>query len=74
MCMRNIPPKCRWCTDLALAGPLHQYCAAGEVNMTLNESLCDLPRVNYLRQVIGNASLAVQEDGVDLRVSASPSS
>lgn len=38
--------------------------------MALNESLCDYYRITYLRQLLGNLTDAVEEDGEDLQVSA----
>lgn len=40
--------------------------------MSLNESLCDVYRVNFYRQLLGNATAAAKEDGVDLQVPAWP--
>lgn len=41
---------------------------AGEDKQPLGEALCDAFRVDYFRQYLGNASLAVKEDGVNLQV------
>lgn len=42
---------------------------AGQGSLTVNESMCDVPRTTYLRQLLGNASLAVEQDKVPLEVS-----
>ena len=41
--------------------------SAGEDKQPLGEALCDTFRVDFFRQYLGNASLAVRQEGVDLQ-------